>query len=129
MGSFFERIAAERTHNKAIPPVLKSDKSFRVQAAYLADRRFASGPLPFSLEAVRGEEKIMFGNFLIYPDVMDIRGSAEVDPALAGGIASFFDINADHMDRNFIRLDSNLAPMFGLPAPATQEQSAQQPQP
>lgn len=123
MQAFFERIAAERK-DKTIPDALKRNTPFQVQATYQADRRFASGPLPFSLEGKRGDEKMIFGNFLIYPDQMDLRGSAEIDPAISKAVAKFFDINADHIDRNFIRLDGDLAPMLGIQKPLENEEAA-----
>lgn len=127
MARFFERIAADRKDDNTVPSVLKRNEPFRIQASYLADRRFAGGPLPFSLEGLSDGEKILFGNFLIYPEELDIRGSAEIDPALAKGVASFFDINADHIDRNFIRLDGDLADLLGVPKPAART-GAQEPQ-
>jgi hypothetical protein len=120
MQAFFERIAAER-QGASIPDTFKQKTPFQVQATYQAERRFAGGPLPFSLEGTRGTEKMAFGTFLIYPEQMDLRGSAEIDPALTKAIASFFDIKADHIDRNFIRLDADLGPVLGIKLPEKEE--------
>lgn len=115
MGEFFKRIAAERKNSTKIPEVLAKQASFRAVAAYQADRRFESGPLPFSLEGTSDSGKIISGNFLIYPEEMDIRGSAEIDPAMTKAMQSFFDINTDKLDKNFIRLDGDFESLFKPP--------------
>ncbi len=117
MGAFFKRIAAERKANTNVPDALNKNQPFRLVANYQADRRFAGGPLPFTLDGTRGSEKLISGNFLIYPDALDMRGSAEIDPAMTKGLQSFFDIKSEHMDGNFIRLDGDLDGLFKQPAP------------
>lgn len=113
MAAFFERLAADR-EDSTIPAALMKPSPFQIQALYQPDRRFAGGPLPFALQGQRGGDKMLFGNFLIYPEELDLRGSAEIDPELSKAFATFFHIDANQIDRNFIRLDSDLTPALGL---------------
>lgn len=122
LSRFLNRIAAERKNGMNVPKTLDTATPFNINATYQPDRRFAGGPLPFALEGTRGDSKMLLGNFLIYADTRDLRGSVEIDPAVAKGIQEFLGIGSDQMDRNFVRLDGKLDGLFKTtpdPAPAS----------
>lgn len=104
---FLNAAANQRKNTRAIPSVLKTNENFSLTAKYQADRRFAGGPLPFSLSFIVGENEQLSGNFLIYAKDMDIRGSAEGKKGVVPALRDYFGIPKDRIQENFIRLDGD----------------------
>jgi len=120
LSNFLGKVAEQRG-GMTVPASLKRDQDFKLLCSYQPDRRFASGPLPFSLTMTSGGDKMLTGNFLIYPDVMDIRGSAETKADIAKALQSFLGLDPKNVDGNIIRLDGSLEKMVkpgSLPLPA-----------
>ncbi len=105
-------IESVRKDGRAAPAILRDIEEFELDAIYLPERRFAQGPLPFSLAFENNGQKSINGNFLIYPDNMDVRGSIETTPAMAQALKNYFVIAPGKIEGNFIRLDGNVGLLF-----------------
>lgn len=112
LGAFLEDVSERIMDNRAVPAGLNINKPFALSSSYQHDRRFEGGPLPFSLSFKAGEESLLSGNYLIYGDEMDIRGSAEGRPNVAQALQQFFQIGGTHVEGRLIRLDGDLSPLF-----------------
>lgn len=122
---FLESVRAFRKSDKRAPEVLTEiQKPVYLSAVYLNERRFAGGPFPFDLDAGVRESKqtpnekrsFLHGTFLIYPDTLDIRGSAEVqDEDMAKALQQFLSIPDEKISGTVLRLDGNLRPLSNMP--------------
>lgn len=108
LGALLKRVREDSKKMDDIPDTLLKIKSFDLAATYQPDRGFAGGPLPFTL-TLAGDGSSANGNILIYPENYDIRGSIEMDDALARAIGTYFNIPKDNIKGRFVRLDGNIA--------------------
>ncbi len=103
---------------KEVPPDLRFLGALRVYFDYREDRRFSGGPLPFELRAATAEKQIVKGNILIYPDTLELRGSAEMQEPLAAALQTYFGIAADKRTGGALRLDGDIKNMMTSESPA-----------
>ena len=75
---------------------------------YMADKRFADGPLPFEAKIKDDSGDTLEGTFLIYPETLDIRGTAKTDERYLSLIKNLLSLSEDHIIDDTIRLDGNL---------------------
>lgn len=108
--AFFSDIQTLRP--QPVPPVLRDIGALRLHLDYQAARRFESGPYPFSLRAISADADILTGNILIYPDTLELRGSAETDEDLAAAIQDYFSIADDKRTGGALRLDGKADSLF-----------------
>lgn len=85
-----------------------NNKKTKLTIKYLADKRFADGPLPFDLNLSQDSEKKLEGTFLIYPASLDLRGTANSEDDFRKLLLSFFDIPKENITDDTIRVESNL---------------------
>lgn len=79
-----------------------------VLLTYLADRRFADGPLPFELSMRQKDKELLNGHILIYPKTLDVRGTAQTFNGVEKTLIPLFSIPKDKISDNVIRLDGNI---------------------
>lgn len=84
------------------------NKKTTILLNYLADKRFADGPIPFDLSIDQLDSNKVDGTFLIYPDSLDLRGTATSDPAFRNLLKSLFEISDDNITDDVIRIESNV---------------------
>lgn len=80
--------------------------------SYDASSRFADGPLPFKLTAKTDEKSALNGTFLIYPDSMDVRGTAQGNNDVISFLQTIFHLNNKNISDGNIRLDENVKSLF-----------------
>lgn len=93
---------------KDVPQDLRFLGPLRVYFDYREDRRFTGGPLPFELRASNNDKNIAKGNILIYPDTLELRGSAEMEEALAIAVQKYLGIAPDKRIGGGLRLDGDI---------------------
>jgi hypothetical protein len=89
----------------------------KIEADFLPERRFAEGPFPFALKASHEAGAFLTGLFLIYPESMDIRGSAEAEKQAARDVAALTGLPDEQVSGGVLRLDGNLKKLLN-PAPS-----------
>lgn len=104
--AFFTYI--QTLHPKNVPDALRSLGPVRVGLAYREDRRFTGGPLPFALTALSTDTTLATGNILIYPDTLELRGSAQMSEPLAEAVQLYFGIAKDKRTGGALRLDGEV---------------------
>lgn len=103
---FFSHVQTLQT--KEIPSDLRFIGPVRAYFDYREDRRFTGGPLPFELRAISHDKQIAQGNILIYPETMELRGSAEMSESLARAMQAYFGIADDKRTGGALRLDGDI---------------------
>ena len=99
---------------KAPPPeALLQSGITRLENHYLYERRFPGGPLPFSLQAFAGPDRILNGQYLIYTDSGDIRGTVETSEPIAQGLKTTLSLPEDNVTGRYLRLESSLKQIVG----------------
>ncbi len=78
--------------------------SVNAEIYYVAEKRFAGGPLPFDITFNQN----MNGTILIYPDSLDVRGTIEGDENTINYLDALIGIPEENISNNVIRLDSNI---------------------
>lgn len=91
--------------------VVKPDET-NVLLHYLPEKRFADGPLPFDLLVNDDTAKMLQGTFLIYPDSLDIRGTAEGKTDFLTTLQSVFKIAPEDINGDVLRINGNLTGLF-----------------
>ena len=105
----------EKTKKGKTPPeTLRDLGAVSVHLDYLEDRRFKGGPLPFSLTALREEKSSLNGHLLFYPGTLDVRGSAEMDEALAGALQDYLSIPEENRSGGALRLDGSVKDLLRI---------------
>ena len=109
--AFFQRLIDEKLLTKEhLTEELKNTPDFHAAITFEPQKRFAGGPLPFTTTVTSGKtgKKLLSGNLLIYPEKMDIRGTAEVSKGMVGPVQKLFSIPEDKISGTFLRLDGSL---------------------
>lgn len=112
--NFFDYLSAlpNKQKSPAPPDALMDIGQLTIKLAYQADRRFANGPLPFSLTATSNTKNLLGGNILLYPDTFDVRGTAETSPDIAHALGAWLSLPNDKIGTTFLRLDGNVKKML-----------------
>lgn len=83
---------------------------------YLPERRFAQGPIPFSLTGTgtgaQAPSPFLAGHVLLYPDSLAVRGSVEGHAPLLDELASLLSIPPEFYSPGSLRMDFSLKPFF-----------------
>jgi len=79
-----------------------------IYLTYQPKNRFADGPFPFMLDIKENNESNLSGTFLIYPNNLDIRGTAQGDNKAISFLQTLFSIDDNSVSDGNIRLDGNL---------------------
>lgn len=79
-------------------------KNINAEMKYMAEKRFAGGPLPFDVTM----NNDLSGAVLIYPDTFDVRGTLNAEANTIQYLANLLSIPEENRSENIIRLDSNL---------------------
>lgn len=108
--TFFTHV--QTLNPKAVPDALRQLGSTQVYLDYREDRRFTGGPLPFELRAIADEKRATTGNILIYPDTLELRGSAQMEEPLAIAVQQYFGIATDKRTGGALRLDGSIKDLF-----------------
>lgn len=98
-----------------IPAPFDVNDRFTVTTQYEADKRFAGGPLPFSLSMKIDDKDMLNGHYLVYTQDQDLRGSLESTPQIIRAFGEYFNIDQDYLSGNFLRLDASFAHLFEQP--------------
>ncbi len=88
-------------------------KNIEISISYLLERRFVNGPHPFEILITSDKKEILSGNFLIYPNSFEIRGTLNGDPSILSLMMQIIPLQHERLDKNNIRLDDHL---LGFPA-------------
>lgn len=88
-----------------------NDNALELNVAYQLDKRFPGGPYPFDIRGINGAVEFLSGTFLIYPGTFDMRGSAKIAKAYRPAITDYFKIPDKVISGDYVRLDTNLAPL------------------
>lgn len=107
-GRFLDYIKKSHSAVALDLPALSTLKDTNISIRYLAEKRFADGPLPFDLKVISSKENIMMGTFLVYPDDLQVRGSAETSPTITDDIKSLLSLSEDQVSDNVVRLDGTI---------------------
>ncbi len=107
LGGFLDFIEEQTKTQKSISEELLGLRDFQITGQFQPDKRFVGGPLPFGITMTSGDDKIMDGNVLIYPDTFEVRGSLETNESMAQALQSYFKIPLEQVKQNFIRLDGD----------------------
>lgn len=83
-------------------------KKLESRFVYVPEKRFAGGPLPFDLSINTKLLGDLNGTFLIYPDSLDMRGTASGSGEVMNLLQTLFPIPDKNMNGNTMRLDGNL---------------------
>jgi hypothetical protein len=118
MRNFLDTTQTLYKSERPIPAKFNVDDRFKLTTQYEFDKRFAGGPLPFSLSLKLDDKDILNGHYLVYTQDRDIRGSLEASPDVVKALGSYFNIDKDYMSGEFIRLDASFAHLFETPKPS-----------
>lgn len=112
--AFMEYLKTTNQIDKDIDLVALQSTPSRVKVKYMPERKFPNGPLPFDLIITQHNQKdaALSSTFLIYPDSLDIRGTAEGRDAFVKLAQDIWDIPAAQVNENIIRIDGNLSPLL-----------------
>lgn len=89
-------------------PDPKKIEQANILLTYMPERRFSGGPIPFDIQIKEKMKESLKGTFLIYPDSLDIRGTAEAEEDMVKFLKSLLSISDQNISGNVIRLDGNL---------------------
>ena len=81
---------------------------YQLSINYLKERRFDKGPWPFEIKATNLGNDSAKGVFLIYPDSLDIRGSAQGNKDILSFTNEMLSIKDINENPEMIRIDDNL---------------------
>lgn len=112
LGNFLDYVEEATGRKKIIRDALIDAGEFQLVTKFEAEKRFVGGPLPFSINLTTDGKKSVDGNFLFYPDTLDLRGSLETDDQMAQAMQDYFKIPPENMRQNFIRLDGDARRFF-----------------
>lgn len=112
LGNFLDYIEEATGRKKTIRDALVEAGEFKLVTTFEAEKRFVGGPLPFSVNLTTSGTKSIDGNFLFYPDTLDLRGSLETNEEMAQAMQDYFKIPPENMRQNFIRLDGDARRFF-----------------
>lgn len=87
---------------------LSAFKNLNISISYLSERRFESGPYPFEINITSDSTQILNGNFLIYPDSLDIRGSMNGEAEILSLLTDLVPLQYEQLDPKNIRINDNL---------------------
>lgn len=82
--------------------------NIEINISYLSERRFANGPHPFEIKITSDKKQVLLGNFLIYPNTLEVRGTLNGAPQILSLIMQIVPLQHDRLDKNNIRLDGRL---------------------
>lgn len=91
-----------------VPENYKEMGHTNIQLTYMPTRRFADGPIPFDMRIIQDSKENLKGTFLIYPDSLDIRGTAETKEEILNLLKLLLSIPDKNISENVIRLEGNL---------------------
>lgn len=83
-----------------------------VSLTYLADRRFADGPIPFETKITDDSGDVLEGTFLVYPENFDVRGTAKAKERYLDLLTALLTLSDENIVDDTIRLDGNLQSLF-----------------
>jgi len=85
-----------------------SSRDAQIHLNYQPEKRFADGPFPFALSMKSDSQETAQGNFLIYPNNLDVRGSTQGQRSAISFLKTLLSIqDQEDADQN-LRLEGNL---------------------
>lgn len=114
LAGFLDYVDEAKKTGKHIGEPLLVLREFELTARFQPEKRFVGGPMPFGVTLLAGNQKLLDGNVLFYPDTFDVRGSLETKPDMAHALQDYFRIPSSNIVQNFIRLDGDARKFFGF---------------
>lgn len=97
--------------NNTIPKEYSKEET-NIILAYKPENRFADGPFPFSLHVQQSSKNVLNGTFLIYPNNLDVRGTAQGEKDILSLLQTLFSIDEKNITDENIRFDENIKNLF-----------------
>jgi hypothetical protein len=112
LSDFLRHVSTETGHDNPVGQAIDKDEPFEIRMTLQPERRFPKGPEPFNLVMNIDEQKKVEGNLLFYLQTMQMRGSLETNAEMSAALGKYFKIPQNNITENFIRVDTNLSPLF-----------------
>ncbi len=105
---FISYLSQQNILKNPVQSTTNLSENIDLQLIYEPENRFANGPFPFSLNIKKKDKDSLKGTFLIYPNNLDIRGTAQGDQETISLLQTLFSINEDNISDQNIRFDDSL---------------------
>lgn len=112
---FFDYLKQNQLLNQDIDYSELGDTQTSVKIAYEPKKRFADGPFPFDVVVNNTDKNLLEGTFLIYPNSLDIRGTANSKESFMTFITTLLRIDEKNISDDVVRIDSNLKELLLAP--------------
>lgn len=112
---FFDYLRQNSLLKKDIDYSELGDYKTTVKIAYEPEKRFADGPFPFDVAVTNTNRQLLDGTFLVYPDSLDVRGTASSKTNFMKFVVTLLQVNEKNISDDVIRIDSNLRELLLTP--------------